>query len=77
MQLFPRGFINKIITLAEVWLTLLCKRPFQIVESAQMRQLIIDKYDHICGIVLKIAHNNVCARNPHIQKASGPELALI
>ena len=42
-----------------------------------MRQLIIDKYDHICGIVLKIAHNNVCARNPHIQKASGPELASI
>jgi FKBP12-rapamycin complex-associated protein len=34
-----------------------------------MRQLILDKYDHICNIVLKIAHNHACARNPHIQKA--------
>lgn len=34
-----------------------------------MRQLLIDKYDNICNIVLKIAHNNVCVRNAHIQKA--------
>jgi len=41
----------------------------QIVESAQMRQLLVDRYDHICNVVLKIAHNNTCAKNPHIQKA--------
>jgi hypothetical protein len=34
-----------------------------------MRQLLLDKYDHVCGVVLKIAHNNACAKNPHIQKA--------
>ena len=39
----------------------------QIVESAQMRQLVVDRYDNICNVVLKIAHNNACAKNHNIQ----------
>lgn len=41
----------------------------QIVESAQMRNIITQHYDEICSKVLKIAHNSMCSKNLFIQKA--------